>query len=74
MLKKNDTAWIVENNLSVREVRIINISGNLVTVKFDNTTIRLPKHRVYENCEDAMSSIKSVKPMKKISNPYDYWH
>ena len=61
MLKKNDTAWIVENNLSVREVRIINISGNLVTVKFDNAAIRLPKHRIYENCEDAMSSIKSVK-------------
>ena len=74
MLKKNDTAWIVENNLSVREVRIINISGNLVTVKFDNAPIRLPKHRIYENCEEAINSIKFVKPVKKVSNPYDYWH
>lgn len=23
MLRKNDTGWIVENNLSVREVRIV---------------------------------------------------
>ena len=74
MLKKNDTAWIVENNLSVREVRIVNISGNLVTVKFDNTAIRLPKHRIYENCEDAIKSIKFVKPKQDRSNPYDYWH
>ncbi len=74
MLKKNDTAWIVENNLSVREVRIINISGNLVTVKFDNAAIRLPKHRIYETPKEAMRSIKNIKSVKKRSNPYDYWH
>lgn len=74
MLKKNDTAWIVENNLSVREVRIVNISGNLVTVKFDNAAIRLPKHRIYENCEEAINSIKVVKPKQDRRNPYDYWH
>lgn len=74
MLKKNDTAWIVENNLSVREVTIINISGNLITVKFNHTAIRLPKHRIYETYEEAVSSIKNVVPRKKISNPYDYWH
>lgn len=74
MLKKNDTAWIVENNLSVREVRIVNISGNLVTVKFDNTAIRLPKHRIYETYEEAVSSIKFVKPKQDRRNPYDYWH
>lgn len=74
MLKKNDTAWIVENNLSVREVRIVNISGNLVTVKFDNAAIRLPKHRIYEKCEEAINSIKVVKPKQDRRNPYDYWH
>lgn len=74
MLKKNDTGWIVENNLSVREVRIVNISGNLITIQFDNTVIRLPKHRIYETCEEAMRSIKNIKPVKKTSNPYDYWH
>lgn len=74
MLKKNDTAWIVENNLSVREVRIVNIFGNLITIQFDNTVIRLPKHRIYENCEEAINSIKFVKPKQDRSNPYDYWH
>lgn len=74
MLRKNDTRWIVENNLSVREVRIVNIFGNLITIQFDNTVIRLPKHRIYETYEEAVSSIKNVKPVKKISNPYDYWH
>lgn len=74
MFQKGDTVWIVENNLSVREVRIINISGNLVTVKFDNAAIRLPKHRIYENCEEAINSIKFVKPKQDRSNPYDYWH
>lgn len=74
MIQKGDTAWIVESNMYVREVSIINISGNLLTVKFNNATIRLPKHRIYETYEEAVSSIKNVKPVKKISNPYDYWH
>ena len=74
MFQKGDTAWIVESNMYVREVSIINISGNLLTVKFNNAAIRLPKHRIYETYEEAVISIKNVKPVKKISNPYDYWH
>lgn len=74
MFQKGDTAWIVESNMYVREVSIINISGNLLTVKFNNAAIRLPKHRIYETYEEAVSSIKNVKPVKKINNPYDYWH
>lgn len=74
MFHKGDTAWIVENNMCVREVIIVNISGNLITVKFNSAAIRLPKHRVHETYEEAVSSIKNVKPIKKIGNPYDYWH
>lgn len=74
MFYKGDTAWIVESNMYVREVSIINISGNLITIKFNNAAIRLPKHRIYETYEEAAKSIKNVVPKKKISNPYDYWH
>lgn len=74
MFHKGDTAWIVENNMYVREVSIINISGNLLTIKFNDTAIRLSKHRIYETYEEAANSIKNVKPKKKISSPYDYWH
>lgn len=74
MFQKGDTAWIVESNMYVREVSIINISGNLLTVKFNNVAIRLPKHRIYETYEEAAKSIKNIMPKKKINNPYDYWH
>lgn len=65
MLKKNDTGWIVESNMYVREVSIINISGNLLTVKFNNAAIRLPKHRIYETYEEAVISIKKCETSKE---------
>ena len=34
--KKGDTAYFVESNYKVREVKILNTAGGLYLIKFDN--------------------------------------
>ena len=33
-MKQGDTAWIIENNRTVRECKIVRINGNLVIIRF----------------------------------------
>ena len=48
-MKQGDTAWIIENNRTVRECKIVRINGNLVIIRFtDGCGTQLPLKRLYE--------------------------
>ncbi len=65
-------AYIVENARKVRPVRIIAASGGLYTLKFTDGAgcTRLKKGRLYRTKEDAERSIKSRRPVRRLSNPH----
>jgi len=72
-MKKGDICWFIENNARIIQGTIKSISGNLYTILLPSGgAIRLPKHRIYNTAEEAENNIR--KPVKPISNPYDYWH
>lgn len=42
-MKQGDVAWIIENNRTVRECKIVRISGSLAIIRFvDGSGTRLP--------------------------------
>lgn len=68
---KGDKCWIVENGLKVTSVEIVSISGNLVLIKTENgKTLRLPKHRIFKNEEEAKEKVPKQEQKKRT--PYDY--
>lgn len=69
-LKVGSTAYIVENNLYLREVTILRIYGNTYIVKFKDGggAIRLHRKRLFETEEEAKAN-KRVTTNKK-SNIY----
>jgi len=70
---KGDRYWIIENGLKVTSVNVLSTSGNLVLIKTQNgKTLRLPKHRLYDNEESAMEVLQKCKPVQKKKTPYDY--
>jgi hypothetical protein len=57
-MKQGDTAWIIENNRTVRECKIIRISWNLVIIRFtDGCGTQFPLKRLYETQEDAYNEL-----------------
>ena len=74
-MRVGDTAYIVESNRIIREVKIIRCSGGIFLVKFPDTGggIQVKRHRLFATREEAENSI--AKPIeKKKTNPYKYWH
>lgn len=72
-MRVGDTAYIVESNRIIREVKIIRCSGGIFLVKFPDTGggIQVKRHRLFATREEAENSI--VKPeKKKIVSPYKY--
>ena len=71
MFKAGDTAYIVESNRFIREVKIKSCAGGMYLIKFeDGGGIKVKEHRLFATKEDAEASIP--KQPKKPKSPYDY--
>lgn len=59
MYKKGDIVYIIENNVRITEVQILNISGNLYTVKLLDRPggFRIPSHRLYKTMDEAAAQL-----------------
>ena len=57
---QGDTAFFVESNWRIREVRILSISGEFATIHFvdDEGGTRLRLNRLYKTKEEAVGSIR----------------
>ena len=72
-----DTAYIVENCHSVRQVQIAGREGDMYLVKTAPDSGFMIRHtRLYATQEEAK---KQIIPLKEVSeqkhhSPYDYWH
>lgn len=66
-MKVGDRAYIIENNMSVREVIITRISGNLVLVKFSyGKGIQIHKNRICESKDSALKAIRKQSENKIV--------
>ena len=71
-MKQGDVAWIIENNRTVRECKIVRISGSLVIIRFtDGRGIQLPVKRLYETQEDAYKELSHNDTLSRIQVEYD---
>ena len=71
-MKQGDTAWIIENNRTVRECKIVRINGNLVIIRFtDGCGTQLPLKRLYETQEDAYEELSYNDTLSRIQVDYD---
>lgn len=71
-LKAGDTAFLVESNRIIREVKIVNCSGGMYLVKFANGGgIRVKEHRLFATEDDARKSIPGYEEPRRRS-PYDF--
>ena len=71
-MKQGDTAWIIENNRTVRECKIVRINGNLVIIRFtDGCGTQLPLKRLYETQEDAYEELSYNDTLSRIQVVYD---
>lgn len=71
-MKQGDTAWIIENNRTVRECKIVRINGNLVIIRFtDGCGTQLPLKRLYETQEDAYEELSYKDTLSRIQVEYD---
>lgn len=58
IMKVGDRAYIVENNISIRDVIITRISGSLVLVKFSyGKGIQIHRNRIYGSRDSALKAI-----------------
>lgn len=72
-MKAGDTAYIVESNRIVREVKIISCSGGMYLVRFEGGGgIRVREHRLFATEEEAKKSITGLKDEFRKKTPYDY--
>ena len=71
-MKQGDVAWIIENNRTVRECKIVRINGNLVIIRFtDGCGTQLPLKRLYETQEDAYKELSHNDTLSRIQVEYD---
>lgn len=71
-MKQGDTAWIIENNRTVRECKIVRISGSLAIIRFiDGSGTQLPLKRLYETQEDAYEELSHNDTLSRIQVEYD---
>lgn len=70
------TAYLVESNRIVHEVKIIKWNGNFYIVRFGTSGgIQVRGNRLFETAEAAESSIVEQKEQKKgYYFPYEYLH
>ena len=69
--KPGDTAYIIESNMAVREVKIVQISGGFAIISFARGgRIQLRVSRLYPTKEEAEANLpKKVLPSR---SPWDF--
>lgn len=57
--KAGDTAFFVESNRLIREVKILNVGGGFYTIRFldGNGGIKVKEHRLFATKEEAEASL-----------------
>ncbi len=71
-MKQGDIAWIIENNRTVRECKIVRINGNLAIVRFeDGCGTQLPLKRLYKSQEEADKELSHNDTLSRIQVEYD---
>lgn len=71
-MKQGDITWIIENNRTVRECKIVHINGNLAIIRFaDGCGTQLPLKRLYETQEDAYEELSHNDTLSRIQVEYD---
>ncbi|MDD3186038.1 MAG: hypothetical protein PHT76_12135 [Anaerostipes sp.] len=75
--KVGDTAYILESNRIVKEVKIIRQSGGIYLIRFNTGGgIQVKEHRLYATQEEAEAAIpgNTAVSTKRRSSPYDFDH
>lgn len=71
-MKQGNVAWIIENNRTVRECKIVHINGNLAIIRFaDGCGTQLPLKRLYNTQEDAYEELSHNDTLSRIQVEYD---
>ena len=68
---RGDQCWIIENGSRITQAEILSFSGNLCLIRLaSGTTLRVPRHRLYESEQAAQSDAHKAKQVHR--SPYDY--
>ncbi len=71
----DDTAFLIESNRTIREVKILKFTGGLYTVRFTNGAggIKVRESRLYATKEEAEATIHKPKqkPAPHHPTPWD---
>lgn len=64
---EEDTAWLVESNRIIREVRIIRLESSFYVVQFKDTggAIRVRGTRLFATEEEAKKSVRGGNPQTR---------
>lgn len=67
----NDTAFLIESNRIIREVKILKFSGGLYTIRFvqGGGGIKVRESRLFATEEEARASIPTTKPKPATNHP-----
>lgn len=73
--RPNDTAFLVESNRFIREVKILKFSGGLYTIRFikGGGGIKVRENRLFTTEEDAQAALlqPKVKQAPRHPTPWD---
>lgn len=67
-------AWILESNRIPTEVEVLKETRDFITVRIKGTegAIRLRRSRVFKTKEEALKSIKDIKPSSGHHGPFGH--
>ena len=66
--KPGDTAFILESNLFIREVKVLSVSGGfvLIQIKGDSGRLNLRVSRLFATKDEAIASAKKNYPYRRF--------
>lgn len=71
--KAGDTAYILESNRFVTEVKIVKYAGGMFLIKLPTGGgIKVKEHRLYATKEEAETACMKESKVVRHRNPYDY--
>lgn len=71
-MEQGDVVWIIENNKTVRECKIVRINGNLAVIRFaDGCGTQIPLKRLYSTQKDAYEELSHNDTLSRIQIEYD---
>lgn len=70
-----DTAYIIENDIRVKPVKVMNRIGDMYTVRIGRGAICVRRSRLFATAEEAEKAMSGVvKKRNGYRSPYDYWY